>query len=127
MSDLRPEGVKVEIGGQERKLLFTINAVEQIQDKCNLPLYDAMQYVVEAVGGKTDKDTIHNFKTIVMVLLNDEKDGNLTEKEVGAMLHMGNYRKVARTVLEAFGLHIPEPDEDDEEDEDEDPKAETGQ
>ena len=127
MSDLRPEGVKVELGGQERKLLFTINAVEQIQDKCNLPLYDAMQYVANAVGGNTDKETVHNFKMIVMVLLNDENDGNFTEKEVGEMLHMGNYRKVARTVMEAFGLHIPDPDEDTEEDEDEDPKVETGQ
>ena len=86
-----------------------------------------MQYVANAVGGNTDKETVHNFKMIVMVLLNDENDGNFTEKEVGEMLHMGNYRKVARTVMEAFGLHIPDPDEDTEEDEDEDPKVETGQ
>lgn len=127
MSDLRPRGVEIEIGGQKRTFLFTINAIDQIQEKCNAPLFDAVKYAAQVVDGEMDHDTIQNFRTIVTILLNDENDGELTEKEVGRMLDLGNYRKVAYAVLRAYGVSLPDPDEDDDFEDDEDPKVETGQ
>ena len=126
MSDLRPRGVEIELGGQKHRLLLTLNAIDQIQEKCNLPLYEAIKYVAQAADGKMDHDTIQNFRAIVAVLLNDEDDGNLTENEVGKLLDIDNFRPVAWKVLEAYGLSMPEPDED-ADDEEEDPKVETGQ
>lgn len=124
MSDLRPRGIAVEIGGQEYKLLFTINAIDEIQEKCNLPLFDAVKYVAQAADGKMDHDTIQNFRTIVTILLNDGTGEELTEEEVGRLLSLENYIKTAWDVLKAYGISIPDPDEDDDfEEDDDDPKA----
>lgn len=127
MSDLRPKGIEMEIGGQKRYLLFTINAIDEIQEKCNAPLLDAMEYVANAASGETDHDTLQNFRTIVTVLLNDEGDGNLTEKEVGRMLTINNLASIAVNVLRAYGVSIPEPDDSDADEEEEDPNLKTGQ
>ena len=126
MSDLKPHGVDVEIGEQKRNLLFTINAIDNIQERCNMPLFDAVKYVAKAADGGMDHDTIQIFRAVVSILLNDGDDGELTEKEVGRMINIGNYSKVALLVLKAYGVSIPDPDGD-EDDEDEDPKAGTGQ
>lgn len=126
MSDLRPRGVEVEIGGQKHTLLFTINAIDRIQEKCNASLFDAVKYAAQAADGEMDHDTIQNFRTVVTILLNDEDDGDLTEKEVGRMLDLENYKKVAHAVLRAYGISLPDPDEEDDFEDDEDPKAGTG-
>lgn len=124
MSDLRPKGVEIEIGGQKHRLLFTLNAIDEIQEKCNLSLYDAIQYVVKAAYGEMDHNIIHNFLIIVAALINDECDDDLSIKEVGKMIDHVNYVKTARAVMEAFGISMPEPDEDFEDDDD--PKVKTG-
>lgn len=126
MSDLRPRGVEIELGGQKYRLLLTLNAIDQIQERCNLPLYDAIKYAAQAADGKMDHDTIQNFRAIVTVLLNNEEDGDFTEKEVGKLLDLENFQNVAWHVLKAYGLSMPETDED-ADDEDEDPNVETGQ
>ena len=129
MSDLRPQGIKVNIGGQERNLLFTINAIDEIQTKCNMPLYDAVGFVAGAADGKMDHETIVNYRAVVTALLNND-DGGLTEKEVGGLITLENYRHVAWSVMEAYGITLPDPDEDDEFEEDDeeiDPNVETGQ
>ena len=56
MSDLRPKGIPVIIGGQERKLLFTISVIDEIQEKCNAPLIDAIRHVVDVASGSTEKE-----------------------------------------------------------------------
>lgn len=130
MSDLRPRGVSVEIGGQERKLLFTINAIDEIQEKCNLPLLDAVAFVAKAADGAMDRETLGRFRTIATVLINSEKGENFSEEEIGYIITLENYFKVARAILEAYGISLPDPDEDedeDDDDEDESPKVETGQ
>lgn len=123
MSDLRPNGVEIEIGGQKRKLLFTINAIDEIQEKCNMPLYDAVKNVARAADGKTDHDTLQNFRSVITILLNDGEEEALTEKAVGEMIDIGNYSRVAWLVLEAYGISMPDPDEADDEEEDEEDEA----
>lgn len=128
MSDLRPNGVKVELGGQERTLLFTINTIDEIQEKCNMPLYDAVSYVAKAADGKMDHETLTIFRSVVTALLNSESGEKLEEKEVGRLLTLHNYCKTALAVLRAYGLSIPDPDEEDGDDEEEEsPNVETGQ
>lgn len=130
MSDLRPKGVEVELGGQKRNLLFTINAIDEIQERCNAPLIDVMQYVAKAADGKMDHETLDNFRAIVAALVNSEKEEYYSEEEVGRFLTLANYKPTAWKMLEAYGISLPDPDEDDEDEEedgDENPKAETGQ
>ena len=40
MSDLRPTGAPVVIGGQEYNILFTIGVIEAIQETCNKALVE---------------------------------------------------------------------------------------
>lgn len=130
MSDLRPQGVEVEIGGQKRSFLFTINVIDEIQEKCNLPLIDAMKRIVDFIDKNAeDHEAITVFKNVVAALLNgDGSEEKLEVDEVGRLIHLGNYKMVAWKVLEAYGVSIPDPDDrDEEDDEDEDPNLETGQ
>lgn len=130
MSDLRPNGVEIELGGQNRRFLFTINVIDEIQEKCNLPLIDAMKHIVDFIDKNAeDHEAITVFKNVVVALLNgDGNEEKLEADEVGRLIHLGNYKMVAWKVLEAYGVSIPDPDDRDEEDnEDEDPNPETGQ
>lgn len=130
MSDLRPQGVEVEIGGQKRSFLFTINVIDEIQEKCNLPLIDVMKRIVDFIDKNAeDHEAITVFKNVVAALLNgDGSEEKLEVDEVGRLIHLGNYKMVAWKVLEAYGVSIPDPDDrDEEDDEDEDPNLETGQ
>lgn len=127
MSDLRPKGVEIELGGQKRNLLFTINAIDEIQERCNMPLIDVMQYAAKAADGKMDHETLDYFRAVVTALVNDADGERHSEKEIGRFLTLDNYRPVAWKVLEAYGLSMPDPDDDDEEEDvDESPKAGTG-
>lgn len=127
MSDLRPHGVKCEIGGQERTLLFTINVIDKIQSRCNLALYDAMEYMANAAGGTMDHETLSNYKKIVFSLIENQVDDGTSEDAVGDMIDLGNYKKVARSVLDSFGISLPDPDENEAEEDGDDPNVETGQ
>ncbi|HCT91098.1 MAG TPA: hypothetical protein DF613_06935 [Lachnospiraceae bacterium] len=129
MSDLRPEGITVELGGKEYRLLFTINVIDEIQSKMNKGIFDAMDYIAEAAEGELNCETIRAFCSIVAILLNGGEEGPLTGKNVGRLVTKDTYRPVAWAVMAAFGLSMPEPDEDedddgeDDEEDTEDPKA----
>jgi len=129
MSDLRPTGVTVELGGEEYTLLFTINAIDEIQAQCNMPLNDVVGYVANAADGATDHETLTVYKTLLSVLL-CSGGADVTPDEVGDMLNLKNCRDIAFAVLRAYGVSTPEPDEDEDEDEDEEddesPNVETG-
>ena len=128
MSDLRPEGIRAEIAGQERNLLLNINAIDQIQAKCNMPLYDAIGVIAEAADGNTERETLLVYRAVLAALL--EAGGEqVTEEEAGNMVTFSEYGKIAWKMLEAYGIFMPEPEEseeDEEDQEDEDPNRETG-
>ena len=58
MSDLRPIGAPVVIGGQEYNILFTIGAIEAIQETCNKALVETMPAIARVADFKTDSSTI---------------------------------------------------------------------
>ena len=43
MSDLRPKGAHVEIGGVDRHFLFTLNAIDTIQSEKGMPVSNVME------------------------------------------------------------------------------------
>lgn len=128
MSDLNPHGVKIEIGGRERSLLFTLNVVDDIQDRCNMPLFDAVKGVAEFISHNAgDRESNNTFRNVLTALINGEPGAEpVSEKEVGDMVYLGNHTQIASAILEAYGISVPDPDEDEDE-EDEDPNVETGQ
>lgn len=124
MSDLRPTGITINLGGQERKLLFTLNAIDVLQDEHGKP-------IDEIVRSLTNDSNDHKvFISVVTALLNDEaeREKTLNEKELpivtpqltGWMIDQSNYAEVFIAVLKAYGYSFPEPDEDS------DPNPESG-
>lgn len=117
MSDLRPQGVKVNLDGVEREFLFTMNAIEEIQSKYGKTVLDVLTEI-------SDQEKMpETIKSITSILLTDEaerkkwKDPDSTlpsvsEKEAGWMVTADNIDEVTVAILRAYRISIPEPDED---------------
>lgn len=125
MRDLRPKGVSVELAGVERKLLFTLNAIDAVQSRFNMPVLDAL--------GKMFEPNEQNkaVRDILYLLLEDETEREkyfnpenapapVTDQEVGWMVNTLNRDEISMKIIQAYGLSIPEAEE-------EDPNRESGQ
>lgn len=104
---------------KERHLLFSLNAIDEMQDK-----FGGFDRLDKVLSGK---DSIKNIRWLLTVLLNEgaeESEEELTEKQVGRLIHTGNFAEVKSAIFKAFSMGnngTPEPPErDEDEDEDED-------
>ena len=83
------------------------------------------------------KDSVKNLRWLLTLLLNegaDDGDEELTEKQVGKLIHTGNFNEVKSSIFKAFSLGnngTEEPpardDEEDDEEENENGKNDGGQ
>lgn len=116
MSDLKPRGTAVMLGGEERHLLFTLNVIDEIQDKYEKNMHE----VICSLGDERDEN--HMLRELVTILLNDEakryertngekKYREATEHDVGEMIGLDNLWQVTAKVLEAYGMSMPEPED----------------
>ena len=104
---------------KERHLLFSLNVIDEMQDK-----FGGFDRLDEVLKGK---DSIKNLRWLLTLLLNegaDDGEAELTEKDVGRMIHTGNFGEVKTAIFKAFsignsGTAEPPADEDDGEDGDE--------
>lgn len=73
------------------------------------------------------KDSIKNLRWLLTVLLNEgaeEGEAELTEKQVGKLIHTGNFAEVKTAIFKAFSMGnsgTPEPPEKDDNEEDDEP------
>lgn len=109
---------------RERHLLFSLNAIDAVQDK-----FGGFDRIDKALSD--GKESIKNLRWLITLLVNegaDEGDEELTEKQVGRMIHTGNLNEVKDAVFMAFTLgnrgttELPEATED----EDDEKNAVTG-
>lgn len=108
---------------KERHLLFSLNAIDEMQDK-----FGGFDRLDEVLSGR---DSIKNLRWLLTVLLNEgaeEGEPELSEKQVGKLIHTGNFAEVKDAIFKAFsmgnnGTEEP-PARDDEEDDDEEDGAE---
>ena len=103
---------------KERHLLFSLNAIDEMQDKFGG--FDRLDTVLSG------KDSIKNLRWLLTVLLNEGAEDDeepLTEKQVGKLIHTGNFAEVKTAIFKAFSMGnngTPEPPEQDGEDDEED-------
>lgn len=99
---------------KERHLLYDLNAIDAIQDR-----FGDLSKIGEAMSGK---EGFKNLRFLLTVLLNEgESDpaNELTEREVGKLIHVGNLNAVKDAIFAAIsvgntGSAVPaEADEDD--------------
>lgn len=117
-TDLNPEGVKVRLKEKEYALLFTINVIDEIQSKMNLPIFDVIEKVAYAADGDMTLENLRAFRTVLTIMLR-ANDPDLTEEEVGKSVTVKNYSAIALSILNAFGISVPDSDEEEEDDDDE--------
>ena len=126
MSDLRPVGIPIELGGVERHFLFTLNAIDTVQSHYNSTMFEALDKLFDA------NEQNEALKFFTMTLINDEVEREkwknpssdlkeVAEKEVGWMIHVENMGIVTTAILSAYRISVPESNEND------DPNMESGQ
>ena len=113
MSAIKDGRFPIELD-KERHLLFSLNAIDEMQDK-----FGGFDRLDKVLSGK---DSIKNIRWLLTVLLNEgaeEGEEELTEKQVGRLIHTGNFAEVKNAIFKAFSMgnnSTPEPPERDEED-----------
>ena len=129
MSDLRPTGAPVVIGGQEYNILFTIGAIETIQETCNKALVETMPAIANVANYRTDADDLRTFYNVLAAFLTVDSGKKVTADDIDGIMKPTEMQKIAITLMEAYGFSMPDPDSDDEDSEDEEeenPNQETG-
>ena len=126
MSKLRPRGISVELDGEERYFLFTLNMIDHFEEKYGKTMNAIIEDLVES------EQNNHMLRDIVTDLLNDEAERSVrkcqelqypevTVQDTGNMIGLDNYYEVLNAVLRAYGISLPEAEEYD------DPNRESGQ
>lgn len=124
MSDLRPAGIPVNFDGVDRVFLFTLNVIDELEDKFEKPVIEILKDLIPPGNGRA-------LRTVVTVLVNDDverynavhedKRKPVTEKQVGSFLVSdlsgGNLLKMVEVILDAYKVSMPE---------DEDPNLKSG-
>ena len=101
MSAIKDGRYPIEVGGKTRHLLFSLNALDEIQDKFGG--YDKLGEVFN----QDNKDWIKNTKWLLALLINEgAEDGEeeVNEKQVGRWIHTGNIVEVQSAILKAFAV-----------------------
>lgn len=117
MSAIKDGRFPIELD-KERHLLFSLNAIDEMQDKFGG--FDRLDTVLSG------KESIKNLRWLLTVLLNEgaaDDEEPLTEKQVGKLIHTGNFADVKSAIFKAFSMGntgSPEPPERDAEDDEED-------
>lgn len=127
MSDLRPRGVTIDVGGEKRELLFTLNVMDDIQGRTGEPVFSCLQKLFE-------KESLNaSVRILLSSLLTDEAERKkwmdptseakpVSEKEAGWLIDVGNIGEIVNAILEAYRISMPEADEE----ENADPNVKSG-
>lgn len=102
MSEIKNGGYAVTLKGKDYNLLFSLNALDELQDKFGG--YDKLGEVFNENNQSWVKDT----KWLLTLLINEgllNEDDNaelLTEQQVGRMIHVGNMKEVQQAIFASF-------------------------
>lgn len=122
MSAIKDGRLPIELD-RKRHLLFSLNVIDEMQDRFGS--FDKLDEVLKGA------DSIKNLRWLLTLLMNegaDEDEAQLSEREVGKMIHTGNFLEMKTAIFKAFAIgnhgseELPESepeeaDEDDSEDE----------
>lgn len=103
MSAIKDGRYPVEIGGMTRHLLFDLNMLEEVQDKFGG--YDKLDKVFDQSNPKM----ISDLKWLLTGLINEGKEEDepeLTEKQVGRMVHLGNLNELKEAIFASFAFGV---------------------
>jgi hypothetical protein len=102
MSAIKNGAYTIELKGEEYALLFSLNAMDAVQER-----YGGYDKIAEAL--RTDNpNSMKEIRWLLTMLINegilaeDENALQLTETQVGRMVHTGNLRDVTAAIYASF-------------------------
>jgi hypothetical protein len=113
MSDLRPKHPEIEIGGKKYGVLFNLNAIDEIQDRFDIPiskLADLMQ---------DERKVFKVLKTLLAILVNEAIDdsengeAHVDEKFIGRKITVADIPTLKDKVFSAFAAGMPQGEDED--------------
>lgn len=119
MSDMQPMGTPlVLLDGAERRVLFTLSVVDEIQAKYN----ETVPEVFQRTGDLKQQSDVVAF--LVVTLINhaakrEKSKDTVTEEYVKDNIDMIILPKINRAIAKSYGYSVPEPDDDEDEDDSE--------
>lgn len=97
-SSFKDGRIAINLDGKERHLLFSLNALDELQER-----FGDIEKLPEIMQGK---DKFKNVRILLTILLNEGDADNgeepLTEKQVGRLIHTGNFAEVQAAIMKAF-------------------------
>ena len=99
MSAIKDGRLPIELNGKEFHLLFSLNVLDEMQDR-----FGGFDTLAEVLSGK---ESIKNLRWLLTLLLNEgagDDEEPLTEKQVGHMIHTGNFDEVRTAIFRAFAM-----------------------
>lgn len=126
MSALKSGAYPVTLNGKEYGLLFSLNALDEVQGKFGG--YDKLSEVFNDKNPNLFKDTRWLLTLLINegLLAEDENAQMLDEKRVGRLIHAGNLKEVQSAIFKSFAQGTAGDEEAQEEDKDETGTTEEG-
>ena len=102
MGALKSGAFPVELNGKEYGLLFSLNALDEVQEKFGG--YDKLSEVFNKDNPNLFKDTRWLLTLLIneALLAEDENAQLLEEKRVGRLIHAGNLQEVQSAIFKSF-------------------------
>ena len=126
MSALKSGAYTVTLNGKEYGLLFSLNALDEVQGKFGG--YDKLSEVFNDKNPNLFKDTRWLLTLLINegLLAEDENAQMLDEKRVGRLIHAGNLQEVQSAIFKSFAQGTAGDEEAQDEDKDETGTTEEG-
>lgn len=96
MSAIRDGRMPVELD-RTRHILFSLNVIDEVEDKIG-----NIEELAEAMQKKGRMKLIRWLFTALLNEGKDESEDDLTEEQVGKLIHGGNFVEIQQTILRAF-------------------------
>lgn len=99
MSAIRDGRIPVELNGEKFYLLFSLNALDEMQDR-----FGGYNNLDKAFD-QNNPEMIKDLRWLLTLVINEgmeEGKQQLTEKQVGRMIHLGNIQQVREAIFTAF-------------------------
>lgn len=112
MSDLRPKPPEIELGGKKYGVLFNLNAIDEIQDRFDIPISKLAELMQD------ERKVFKVLKTLLSILINEAIDDSesgephVDEKYVGRKITVADIPTLKDKVFIAFTAGMPEGDAD---------------
>lgn len=113
MSDLTPKGRRVNVDGVEREILFTISAIDDLQEHYDEKIDKIMSDYIK----KSEDDTLGFMRQTaemltILINANAEADGKIEGGHFDRCITNKNAILICLEMLSEYGSDLPEPDGD---------------